>query len=401
MMMRSLFGIVLLSVFLFSMGVAGVAGDTLHSVDEEIISANTLFGFNLFSELVREDAGKNVFISPLSISIALGMTYNGAAGKTQEAMAKALGLKGMKLEKINPGYAGLMKDLKSSDPRVELLIANSLWARREVKFEPDFLKRNKEFYKARITTLDFADPGSPGAINKWVSENTKGKIKKIVEQIDPQTVMFLINAIYCRGKWSCEFDKSRTKDDIFYLLDGTEKSVPMMSQSGRYQYYRGKGFQAVSLPYGDGRMSMYIFLPDEGSSLSDFLAGLNRENWGKWLPLFHYMEGDIRLPRFKLEYEKSLNNALESLGMGIAFDPGKADFRGMSDTTLYIQSVLHKAVVEVNEEGTVAAAVTSVMMGITSVPERFTFIVNRPFFFAIHDNQTNSLLFMGAVVKPG
>ncbi|RKZ34327.1 serpin family protein [bacterium] len=383
------------------MGVAGVAGDTLHSVDEEIISANTLFGFNLFSELVREDAGKNVFISPLSISIALGMTYNGAAGKTQEAMAKALGLKGMKLEKINPGYAGLMKDLKSSDPRVELLIANSLWARREVKFEPDFLKRNKEFYKARITTLDFADPGSPGAINKWVSENTKGKIKKIVEQIDPQTVMFLINAIYCRGKWSCEFDKSRTKDDIFYLLDGTEKSVPMMSQSGRYQYYRGKGFQAVSLPYGDGRMSMYIFLPDEGSSLSDFLAGLNRENWGKWLPLFHYMEGDIRLPRFKLEYEKSLNNALESLGMGIAFDPGKADFRGMSDTTLYIQSVLHKAVVEVNEEGTVAAAVTSVMMGITSVPERFTFIVNRPFFFAIHDNQTNSLLFMGAVVKPG
>ena len=400
-MMRSLFGIVLLSVFLFSMGVAGVAGDTLHSVDEEIISANTLFGFNLFSELVREDAGKNVFISPLSISIALGMTYNGAAGKTQEAMAKALELKGMKLEKINPGYAGLMKDLKSSDPRVELLIANSLWARREVKFEPDFLKRNKEFYKARITTLDFADPGSPGAINKWVSENTKGKIKKIVEQIDPQTVMFLINAIYFRGKWSCEFDKSRTKDDIFYLLDGTEKSVPMMSQSGRYQYYRGKGFQAVSLPYGDGRMSMYIFLPDEGSSLSDFLAGLNRENWGKWLPLFHYMEGDIRLPRFKLEYEKSLNNALESLGMGIAFDPGKADFRGMSDSTLYIQSVLHKAVVEVNEEGTVAAAVTSVMMGITSVPERFTFIVNRPFFFAIHDNQTNSLLFMGAVVKPG
>ena len=400
-MMRSLFGIVLLSVFLFSMGVAGVAGDTLHSVDEEVISANTLFGFNLFSELVREDAGKNVFISPLSISIALGMTYNGAAGKTQEAMAKALELKGMKLEKINPGYAGLMKGLKSSDPRVELLIANSLWARREVEFEPDFLKRNKEFYKARITTLDFADPGSPGVINKWVSENTKGEIKKIVEQIDPQTVMFLINAIYFRGKWSCEFDKSRTKDDIFYLLDGTEKSVPMMSQSGRYQYYRGKGFQAVSLPYGDGRMSMYIFLPDEGSSLSDFLAGLNRENWGKWLPLFHYMEGDIRLPRFKLEYEKSLNNALESLGMGIAFDPGKADFRGMSDTTLYIQSVLHKAVVEVNEEGTVAAAVTSVMMGITSVPERFTFIVNRPFFFAIHDNQTNSLLFMGAVVKPG
>ena len=399
--MRSLFGVVLLSVFLFSMGVAGVAGDTLHSVDEEVISANTLFGFNLFSELVREDAGKNVFISPLSISIALGMTYNGAAGKTQEAMAKALELKGMKLEEVNSGYAGLMKDLKSSDPRVELLIANSLWARREVEFEPDFLKRNKEFYKARVTTLDFADPGSPGVINKWVSENTKGKIKKIVEQIDPQTVMFLINAIYFRGKWSCEFDKSRTKDDIFYLLDGTEKSVPMMSQSGRYQYYRGKGFQAVSLPYGDGRMSMYIFLPDEGSSLSDFLAGLNRENWGKWLPLFHYMEGDIRLPRFKLEYEKSLNNALESLGMGIAFDPGKADFRGMSDSTLYIQSVLHKAVVEVNEEGTVAAAVTSVMMGITSVPERFTFIVNRPFFFAIHDNQTNSLLFMGAVVKPG
>ena len=175
-MMRSLFGIVLLSVFLFSMGVAGVAGDTLHSVDEEVISANTLFGFNLFSELVREDAGKNVFISPLSISIALGMTYNGAAGKTQEAMAKALELKGMKLEKINPGYAGLMKDLKSSDPRVELLIANSLWARREVEFEPDFLKRNKEFYKARITTLDLADPGSPGVINKWVSENTKGKI---------------------------------------------------------------------------------------------------------------------------------------------------------------------------------------------------------------------------------
>jgi serine protease inhibitor len=384
-------------------GSAATSQTVGEDVDSRLIAANTQFGFRLFAEIVEQDAGKNVFVSPASVAMALAMTYNGAAGETQQAMAEVLELEELSLQEINQANAALRKSLENPDPEVELTIANSLWARAGVGFKPDFLERNRQFFGAEIAELDFDDPSASKTINKWVEDSTKGKIDKIVaDKIDPDTVLFLINAIYFKGQWAVKFDASKTEDRVFYLLDGGQKQVPMMSQSGEYAYYRGQGFQAVGLPYGEGRVSMIVFLPGPESSLDQFLESLDAENWANWLSQFDRMEGDIVLPRFKLEYDISLNDALKALGMEIAFDSSGANFEGMRPIppNLYIKDVKHKTFVEVNEEGTEAAAVTKVEIGIESAPQRFSFVVDRPFFFAIHDHQTDMVLFMGTIVEP-
>ncbi len=367
-----------------------------------VSSANTSFGFQLLAEIHKQDANKNIFVSPLSVSIALAMTLNGAVGETQQAMAKTLELDGMSLDAINSAYSELQKSLQNLDPKVELAIANSLWARQGVDFKPDFLQRNRQFYGAEITSLDFDSLKTPEIINQWVDKNTNGKIRKIVEQINRQTVMLLINAIYFKGKWKKAFDKSKTTDLIFHLPDGREKQTPMMFQSDKYLYYRGDNFQAVSLPYGEGRLSMDIFLPAPDSNLNEFLTSLNTENWESWISQFRKMDGDIMLPRFKLEYEITLNNALKAMGMAIAFDPNRANFRDMRPVppNLFINQIKHKTFVEVNEEGTEAAAATSVEIRATSAALKFTFVVDRPFFFAIQDSWTETVLFMGTVINP-
>ena len=375
------------------------------SIDMNIVTANTQFGFNLFDEIRKTEQDKNIFISPLSISIALAMTLNGASGETEQAMANTLQLQGLDTESINTGYAGLRQALQIADPKVILTIANSLWARQGVPFKQDFLQRNTEYFKATISTLNFTDPNTLTTINQWVNTNTNGKIEKILDEINPDTVLFLINAIYFKGTWQTEFDPSQTRNGTFHLGTDGEKRVPMMTRTGDYPYYENheEKFQAISLPYGDGRMSMYIFLPYRESDLNTFLNGLDPENWEHWISQFNEQEVFLSIPKFKLEYEKTLNNPLQSLGMGIAFAPGAADFSRMADLAalgknLYIGEVLHKAVVEVNEEGTEAAAVTSVGIRATSAPPAF--IANRPFFFAIHDNETKTVLFMGIVVDP-
>jgi serine protease inhibitor len=371
---------------------------------ESVNAANTEFAFDLFDALAEVDSGENVFISPLSVSIALAMAYNGASGETQQAMAETLGISGLSLKELNEGSAALLASLQNVDPNVKLAIANSLWARQGFVFSEDFLERNRQFFGAEVSTLDFNDPASVGVINGWVSENTNGKIDKILDSINPMDVLFLINAIYFNGQWTVEFDESKTQDRAFHLLDGSEKQYPMMMQSGRYQYLDGEGFQAVSLPYGENeRMSMYIFLPDAGSSLADFMEGLNAESWNSWLEQFENKEGDVGIPRFKTEYELTLNDTLKALGMEPAFDPNAADFAAMSDEQVYISQVRHKAVVEVNEQGTEAAAVTSVGVSVTSAfpqPERFSLIADRPFFYAIQDSETGSVLFMGTLTEP-
>jgi serine protease inhibitor len=296
-----------------------------------------------------------------------------------------------------------LKDLQSSDPKVQLDIANALWARQGIEFTPDFLERSHQFFGAAITTLDFSDPQCVATINRWVDTSTKGKITQIVGQIAPDTVMFLTNAVYFRGKWQVEFDKQLTRDETFHLLDGTQKQVPMMAQSGRYPYYRGEKFQAVSLPYGEGRTSLYLFLPDQGTPLKDFFTQLTYQNWEGWLTRFHRMQGTIKLPRFTLEYDQQLNEALKALGMAVAFDRDRADFSRMRiERDLFIQQVKHKAVAEVNEEGTEAAAATSIGIGITSAPISgpFTFVADRPFFMTLRDERTGTILFMGAVIEP-
>ncbi|MBD2507592.1 serpin family protein [Nostoc muscorum FACHB-395] len=374
------------------------------NTDTRIVESSNKFGFKLFSEVLKDNKGENnIFISPSSVAIALAMTYNGASGSTQQAMAKTLELQGMNLPEINSSYAAVLKQLlENPDAKVQLSIANSLWANQDVSFAPDFLKRTQDFYQAKVSNLNFKDAAASNIINNWVKENTKGKITKIVETIEPNQVLFLINAIYFKGNWSNEFDKSQTAQYPFYITSGKRKQHPMMSQQGDYRYYESEQFQAVSLPYGkDGKISFYIFLPKQNSNLKAFYQNLNVENWEKWMTQFNKQKGFIRLPRFKTDYEVTLNDALKSLGMEEAFS-NKANFSGMGKN-FAISQVKHKTFVEVNEEGTEAAATTSVGIVATSLrdePEPFRMIVDRPFFCAIRDNQTGNVLFMGSIIEP-
>jgi serine protease inhibitor len=371
--------------------------------DTKVVKGSNKFGFKLFSEILKNNSSEtNIFVSPSSVAIALAMTYNGASGSTQQAMAKTLELQGINLQDINSSYAALKSQLENPEANVQLTIANSLWADKDASFRSDFLQRVQDFYKAKVTALNFQNAEASNIINNWVQENTRGKINKIVDTVDPNQVLFLINAIYFKGQWTNEFDKTKTTTYPFHLNSGKPKQHQMMSQNGDYLYYENDKFQAVSLPYGkDEKISFYIFLPKQNSNLKAFQQNLNFENWEKWTNQFRNREGFIRLPRFKTDYEITLNDALKALGMEEAFS-SKADFSGMGKN-LAISQVKHKTFVEVNEEGTEAAAATSVGMTLTSFrekPEPFRMIVDRPFFCAIRDHQTGSVLFMGSIVDP-
>jgi serine protease inhibitor len=372
------------------------------SVDSRLVEANTKFGFKLFQEVLKQDSNKNVFVSPTSIAIALSMTYNGASGETQQAMAKALELQGMSLPDINQANEALKATLEKADPDVQLAIANSLWAKQGIPFKPEFLQSNQQFYKAKVTELNFSSPDATKTINGWVKENTRGKIDRIINQIQPNDVLFLINAVYFKGNWSKQFDKSQTTERPFYLSNGTQKQHPMMSQSGKYRYYENESLQAVSLPYGKGRLSFYVFLPKKNTNLKTFEQQLSLENWQQWMNQFQMRSGSIQLPRFKFDYDIQLNNALKALGMETAFS-NQANFSNMTSASVAIDEVKHKTFVEVNEEGTEAAAATSVGMVLTSAPmpqEPFQMVVDRPFFCAIRDNETGTILFMGSIQEP-
>lgn len=376
-------------------------------VDPAMVAANTRFGFKLYAEVLKDKqaAAKNVFVSPSSVALALAMAYNGAEAETRQAMARAMEIDGQKLEDVNRAYKDLRAALESADPKVQLQIANSIWARQGLALKPDFVNRTRESFNAEVSELDFDDPASASIINRWVSSNTNGKIEKIVDQIERNSLMFLINAIYFKGKWSEQFDKAKTKDQPFKLADGRQKPHPMMTQSGNYSYFEGEGFQAVSLPYGDRRVSLYVFLPREGTSLDQFHNQLTASNWDSWMTEFQKTPGEIALPRFKLEYDISLNDALKAMGMGLAFDPDRANFSGMfqNQRDAHISKVKHKTFVEVNEEGTEAAAITSVEVQTTSARmprEPFRMVVDRPFFCAIRDNESGAVLFMGSIIDP-
>ncbi|MER3434962.1 MAG: proteinase inhibitor I4 serpin [Leptolyngbya sp. ERB_1_1] len=373
---------------------------SIQAVNPKIVEANTKFGFKLLSEILKKDSKENVFVSPSSIAIALSMAYNGANGETKRAMANTLEFQGMTLEEVNQAHRNLKSVLEQADPKVQLSIANSLWAKQDVTFNSTFLERNAKFYDAKVKTLDFNQPAAADEINSWAKESTRGKIPKIIDRINPNDVMLLMNAIYFKGKWTHEFDKGNTETRPFSLINGSKKQLPMMKRQGKYRYYENNQFQAISLPYGDERLSMYVFLPK--SNLAEFQKTLTAQNWQTWMKQFSSREGQIQLPRFKMDYDVELKTALSAIGMGIAFDDA-ADFSGLSKATTKIDQVKHKTFVEVNEEGTEAAAVTSIGIVATSMPieqEPFKMIVDRPFFCAIRDNRTGEILFMGSIVNP-
>lgn len=336
------------------------------TVDPRLIAAHTRFGFNLLAQL-QQDQAQNLSISPSSVAIALSMLYNGATGNTQQAMAAALELEDISLEELNQANADLESALETADPKVTLTVANSLWGRTGFAFQPDFLQRNQTFYSAEIANLDFGSPDASTRINNWVSQNTAGKISQIIDQIDPAQVLFLINAIYFKGDWTVPFDPAETREQAFQLPDGSTKQQPMMQQQGSYAYYENDEFQAVSLPYGDRQLSMYVFLPRPEWSLTTFQQTLTAENWQTWINQFSRRQGTLQLPKFEIEYETSLNQALQALGMDVAFTAGQAEFANLSDQETVISEVKHKTFIEVNETGTEAAASTSVGISITSL----------------------------------
>ena len=374
-------------------------------MDDRVADAYTGFGFDLLKQLVKQQSGENVFISPSSVAFALAMTYNGAAGATQEAMGGALDVEGMQLKDLNDPNATWRLWLTNPGPGVELSVANSIWVRDGVEIMPGFLERNRQSYDADVANVDFSKDAAAEAINKWVSDNTRDKIPDIVQPpIDAETVIFLVNAVYFNGKWKAPFDPKRTADGTFIRADGSSVTVPMMSGDAEYRTYKGDRFLAVALPYGEGRMSMYIFLPDQNSDVATFVQGLNEADRAAWMAGFQEGRINLTMPKFDLEYEASLKEPLTAMGMGIAFDSTKADFAQMlsrdslGGENAYINSVKHKTALEVTEEGTTAAGATSVEIGVTSMPP--SFVVDRPFVTAIVDSATGTVLFIGVIADP-
>ncbi len=321
-------------------------------------------------------------------------------------MAKALDYTGLSLDGVNAGNKALLASLAMPGEGIELSVANSLWARKDVEFKPDFLQRNKEFFGAEINTLSTAE-----RINAWVSKNTHGKIDKIVSQVDPSHILFLVNAVYFNGLWSAPFDEKLTKDGEFTTAGGVVVKAPMMHRTGRYEYIEGNGFQLINLAYGKGRISMYVVLPAKGTDLASFMENVTPEAAADWIKRVHGHDSEVELalPKFKLEYKADVEakKALTALGMGVAFDPDKADFKAMCKIpptpNVYIGEVVHKTYIDVNEKGTEAAAATSVGMRATAMPgprQIARMIVDHPFLLAIRDNETGEMLFVGAIANP-
>lgn len=371
----------------------------------EIIQADNDFGITLFKEVAASDAeADNVFISPTSVALALAMTYNGAGGDTKTAMENTLKKAGFTLEEINQSYKSLMGALVSVDPGVLLEIANSIWYRQDFSVLPDFISVNSTYYQAQVNSLDFSDPLAKVIINNWVKENTHGKIAEIIDQIPEEAVMYLINAIYFKGIWRSEFDREKTTDKVFTTGEGLQITVPMMQQQDTFRYARYDNLSCVELPYGQGNFNMIILLPETGVDIQEIIAALTPESWNSIIQSLSDREVVIQLPRFKFEYKNTLNDELTGMGMGLAFSD-QADFSKISSPArLAISRVLHKTFVEVNEEGTEAAAVTAVEIVNTSIGETAPpvfFFVNRPFVFAIRESDTGAIVFMGSVKNPG
>lgn len=373
--------------------------------EEQIVSSDNIFGIKLFKALNDAEPDSNLFISPLSVSMALGMALNGAADSTYEAMKNTLELNGLSETEINQAYKDLIELLVNLDKKVVMQIANSIWYRDNFTVEPDFIDVNKMYFDAEVQALDFDDANAPNIINNWVDENTNGLIKKIIDGgIPPEIVMYLINAIYFKGTWTYEFDEKDTKDELFNNYDNSISTIPLMLQEADFPYFETDDFQAVDLPYGDSLFTMTVILPKDGEDINEIAKTIDNDTWINWTNQLYTNEVKVYLPKFTLEWESSLVDVLVTLGMGIAFDPYQADFSRINPNpygveNLYISDVIHKAIVKVNEEGTEAAAVTSVEFGLTSIPQIVEIRIDHPFIFAIRERYSGTILFMGKVLS--
>jgi serine protease inhibitor len=372
------------------------------AVNPALVTADNTFALNLFQNLNAGTSG-NMAIAPISVAMALQILFNGAAGTTQQAMAQTLDLGAMSTSDLNNANAALQGSLMNADPNVQIIIANSLWLHlSDTPVLSSFTQMDENYYGATVGDL----AGAPANVNNWVSSETNGLITQILPtNVDYNAVTaVLANVIYFKGQWTTAFDPSQTNSAPFTLADGSSVSVEMMHETGNFQYLAGADFQAVSLPYGQGRLSMLIVLPNSGTPLSSFVASMTPDAVNGWVGQMQSVNGAVALPRFTATYSVSLPPALTVLGMGIAFCSSmNSDFSALATPppNQCISDVEHKTVVEVDESGTVAAGATTITVTPTAVmAPAFTITMDQPFLYVIRDDQTGELLFIGAMMNP-
>ena len=400
-----LLGIIIILVFALIGCSMLPTGDAAHEYDpdkvsEQFIEGNNRFAWDILRELNHEDEGENVFISPISISTALSMTYQGAQGNTKDEMGKVLGYGDMDDETLRESYREFLKYLVAMDPEIDLNIANSIWYREGEAIEEEFLEVNREVFDALVEELDFSDEEAADIINAWIEDATEGKIEEMLDgPIPGNVIMYLINAIYFKGDWTVPFEEEQSFDAIFNASSGEQQEITMMRRNGSVEYGEGEDYQTVRLPYGEKEnTAMYVILPkDEGQDINEFLGTMDEEKWQDIRGSVSSSDDvELQIPRFEMEYGiKSLKNALIRLGMEEAFDM-YANFDGIRPG-IFIEDVLHKAVIEVNEQGSEAAAATVVIVAESAVMDPPSFIADRPFLFVIANEEADSILFMGKV----
>ena len=411
--MKIILALWLLAALSYWVGPA-LAGD----MENATLAYNGL-GFQLLAQCRQSLPNKNYFLSPAGLAFALSMLENGAHGETLRQIITTLQGGNVPLQQsdetnkapldrlsnplplLDEANKALLDHLTKLDPKVKLEIANAIWVDKRAAIKPDFLTVNRLNYDAEVANDDFRDPATVKKINAWVSARTHDKIPTILEPpLDAMLRLILLDAIYFKGDWLAPFDPKLTRDLPFTLGDGQTTNHPRMSRSGSYAYDEQDGFQAVELPYGGNDISMFIFLPR--GSLNDFLKTFTVADFDASNQRMRPRQGTVEFPRFKLENEYDLTRVLASMGMPLAFT-GRADFSAMSDEPLFIGFVKQKTYVDVNEQGTEAAAVTAIgvrAMAARQEPPPFQFVVDRPFFMAIREKQTGLILFLGAISDP-
>jgi serpin B len=369
-----------------------------------VIAGNNEFGIELFT-LVAPEEDENIMLSPLSASVALTMLLNGCGGDTYQQLKETLKYPNeLEIGDINEAYKSLVKQLLEADPKVKIALANAIFYRLGFDVESPFLSTMSEYYDAHIEGLDFGLPSALATINGWASDNTYGKIPNVLDEIDSDAVMFLMNALYFKGDWSYQFVKSQTQNRPFYLDDGTSLNVSTMHGLVGAKYGFGANYQAIELPYGRTNFTMVVVVPTE--SLVGFYSSFNAETWNEITSsideITDYSSVEVFMPKFKFSFEKFLNEQLQSMGMVDAFIPFTADLSGISDASIYVNFVKQNAFVEVNEEGTEAAAVTTIGINLTSAgpSEPPVFVIDKPFIFTIRERTTNTLMFIGKIANP-
>ena len=370
----------------------------LTKAEQEISNASNQFGFDVYHKLY---AGKQMLISPLSLSLALSMTANGAKGQTAEEMLSTMGFAGQDIDDMNSYYQKMVKAMLEADPKTTFEVANSIWADERIGIRKSFTDATTKYYSSEVYPADFSKQATVDRINGWCSEKTHGKIPSIMDEPDPRMVMALVNALYFNGKWSFDFDEKIKKEDFKTISGGKSKVDMMTAQLKSYSEY--DGFSMVSLPYGNGAFCMDVILPSEKE---DFGKAVSRFNAETLRGLSAYMgpaKVNLKFPKFTFEYEATLNETLNALGMNQAFT-NTADFSAMAEKSLMISMVKQKTFIDVNEKGTEAAAVTVVGMVATSIgpspePRTVNFFADRPFLFVIRERSTGALLFIGQKVN--